>query len=117
MNLSLPCLVALTLLLCGAVAALPTVVRDRPPQPRPLPAATAGAERLRIVLGPGQRWYLNGEPIPQAALAARLARSTTPPELRFLPSASLPMAAVGESLGWLRRQNRGPVLLELPPDR
>jgi hypothetical protein len=116
MTLALPSLVALTLLVLGAVAAVPLivaepVVRQRAPQPR-----SPQAERLRIVEGPGDRWYVNGVPIGRETLRDRLRRQSVPPELRFLPSAALPAGRVAESLRWLRRHSRGPVGLELLPE-
>jgi hypothetical protein len=67
------------------------------------------------VEAPGNRWYVNGNPIPREVLHARLRRQVVPPELRFLPSAALPTARVADSLRWLRRSSRGPVGLELLP--
>jgi hypothetical protein len=117
-NFALPCLVGLTLLVCGLVASVPAVVTERSPRQRPQGPATADAERLRVVLGPGDRWYVNGAPVSRAALRDRLTGGGGAREVRFLPSAALPMATVSESLRWLRQGNRGPVMLELlPPPR
>jgi hypothetical protein len=115
MTLALPCLVALTLLLCGVVAAVPEVVSTRSPRQRPQAAAPLEAERLRIVQGPEDRWYVNGAGLSRAALGERLGRGAVPREVRYLPSASLPMATVAASLRWLRERSDGPVMLELPP--
>ncbi len=118
MSFALPCLVGLTLLLCGVVASVPAVVAERSPRQRPLGPVAADAERLRIVQGPGDRWYVNGVPVGRVALRQRLAGGASPREVRYLPSAALPMATVTESLRWLRQGNRGPVMLELlPPPR
>ncbi len=114
MNLALPSLVGLTLLLCGVVAAVPALVAERTPRQRPLEAVVADAERLRIVQGPGDRWYVNGTSMGRAALGERLGRGGAGKEVRFLPSAALPMATVTDSLRWLRARNTGPVMLELP---
>jgi hypothetical protein len=103
MSQALPSLVALTLVVAGAVAAVPAVVVERLPRQRPLPSV------------PGDRWYLNGSPIPRAALAERLGRRSPARQVRFLPSAALPMATVASSLRWLRQRTLGPVSLELPP--
>ena len=115
MSQSLPALVALTLLVTGAVAAVPAVVVERPPRQRPLPPLPARAEVLRVVQAPAQRWFLNGAPIDRAVLAQRLARRPGRRQVRFLPSAALPMATVAASLRWLRQHTAGPVSVELPP--
>lgn len=118
MSFALPSLVGLTLLVCGVVASVPAVVAERSPRQRPLGPVVAGAERLRIVEGPGDRWYLNGVPVSRATLRNRLARGDEAREVRYLPSAALPMATVSRSLRWLREGNRGAVMLELlPPPR
>lgn len=115
MSQTLPALVALTLLVCGAVAAVPAVVVERHPRQRPLPPLLVGAEVLRVVQAPAQRWFLNGAPIDRAVLAQRLSRRPGQRQVRFLPSAALPLATVAESLQWLRQHTAGPVSLELPP--
>lgn len=115
MSQALPSLVALTLVVAGAVAAVPAVVVERVPRQRPLPSVPVDAETLRLVQAPGDRWYLNGSPIARAALAERLARRSPARQVRFLPSAALPMATVASSLQWLRQRTVGPVSLELPP--
>jgi hypothetical protein len=116
-SLALVCLVGLTLLVGGVTATVPLVLREREPQQRNRPELPPSAERLRIVQAPGDRWFINGEPISRQALAERLQR---PParELRYLPSAALPMGTVNDSLAWLRQLGAHAVLLELlPPAR
>ena len=117
MTPALPWLAALAVLVMGAVASVPAVVAERKPRQRPVPAHPADAEVLRVVQGPGDRWVLNGIPIQRAALAERLGRGPRPRQVRFLPSAALPMASVGAALRWLRRETPGPVSLELLPPR
>lgn len=118
MNHALSCLVGLTMLIGGVTAAVPVVLREREPRQRTMPALPAGVERLRLVQAPGDRWFLNGEPIGRPALAERLQRSRSAKELRYLPSAALPMGTVTSSLGWLRQLGDHAVLLELlPPAR
>jgi len=115
---ALPCLLGLTLLVCGVVASVPAVVAERSPRQRSLGPVAADAERLRIVQGPGDRWYVNGVPVSRVTLSNRLAGGGGAREVRYLPSAALPMATVTESLRWLRQGNRGAVMLELlPPPR
>jgi hypothetical protein len=117
-SLALSCLVGLTLLLSGVVAAVPSIVIERTPRPRPLHPDSGVSERLRIVEGPGDRWFVNGTAVSRSALTARLARGDALREVRYLPSAALTMAGVTESLTWLRQRNSGPVMLELlPPAR
>ena len=115
MNLALPSLVALTLVILGAVAAVPAIVEERLPRQRPPQPRLPEAEVLRLVEGPGDRWYLNGVPIRRAVLRDRLRRSVVAPELRFLPSSALTTGRVAASLQWLRQHSRGPVGLELLP--
>lgn len=118
MSFALSCLVALTLLVGGVTATLPGVVREREPRQRPRTALPAGAELVRLVQTPGDRWFINGEPIGRQALADRLRRRPAARELRYLPSAALPMGMVSSSLAWLRRLGEHTVLLELlPPSR
>jgi hypothetical protein len=116
-SLALTCLVGLTVLIGGITAAVPVVLREREPKQRNLVALPAEAERLRLVQAPGDRWYLNGEPIARSALAERLQRTATARELRFLPSAALPMGTVTDSLAWLRQLGDHTVMLELLPPR
>jgi hypothetical protein len=118
MSLSLACLVGLTLLIGGFTAALPGVVREREPRQRNRAELAAGSERLRLVQAPGDRWFINGEPISRQNLAERLQRHRATRELRYLPSAALPMGTVSRSLAWLRQLGDHAVLLELlPPAR
>jgi hypothetical protein len=118
MSLALSCLVALTLLVGGVTATLPDVVRERKPRQRPRTPLPAGAELVRLVQAPGDRWFINGEPIGHQALAERLRSRPAARELRYLPSAALPMGTVSSSLAWLRRLGEQTVVLELlPPSR
>ena len=117
-SLALSCLVGLTVLIGGITAAVPVVLHEREPQQRNRGALPLEAERLRLVQAPGDRWFLNGEPIARSALAERLQRTATARELRFLPSAALPMGTVTDSLAWLRQLGDHTVMLELlPPAR
>ena len=114
MSLALQSLVGLTLLLCGAVAVLPEIARERLPRPRPL-ASVQGAAALWLVQAPGQRWYLGGQAIESGRLASLVRRQAGPVALHYLPSAALPMGEITRSLRWLRSLGSGPVLIELPP--
>ncbi len=114
MSLALQCLVALSLLVCGAVAALPEIARDRSPRPRPLSSVT-GAVSLWLVQAPDQHWYLGGQAIESGRLAALLRHEGSRAAVHYLPSAALPLGEISSSLRWLRSLGSGPVLLELPP--
>lgn len=114
MTLALQCLVGLTLLLCGAVAALPDIWPARIPQSRPSEVAGDGPP-LWIVRGPAGRWYVNGDPLPPERVANLLRDDPEPSEIRFLPSAALSLGEVSESLAWLRSLTPEPVVLELAP--
>ena len=116
MNLMLQSLVALTLLTCGAVAAVPLVVA----RPEPVAADADGSlavaeESLRVVEAPGGRWFLNGDPISQAALTGLLRQQGATHPVRYLPSAALGVGAVAHSLRWLRRSGAAGAVLTIPP--
>jgi hypothetical protein len=115
MSLMLLSLVTITLLTCGAVAALPVVV-DRP---EPVAAdgeaslAVAG-ESLRVVEAPSGRWFLNGDPIGRGALADLLRQQGASQPVRYLPSAALGVGQVADSLTWLRRSGAPAAVLAIP---
>jgi hypothetical protein len=113
MSFALPCLVGLTLLLCGSVAALADLARERQPRPRPQ-LGVALASPLWIVRGPGDRWFVNGEPVSRSRLAGVLAAQPTSAEIRLLPSSSLPAGEVARSLAQLRSLSPRAVGLALP---
>ncbi len=113
MSYALPCLVGLTLLLCGSVASLADLVRERQPRVRAT-AATTLTSPLWIVRGPGDRWFLNGEPVYRSRLAGVLAAQPATAEIHFLPSSRLPAAEVARSLAQLRSLSPRPVALALP---
>jgi len=116
MPLILQSLVAVCLLTCGAVAAVPVLV-DRP-EPvaaeAKAPMAEAG-ESLRVVEAPGGRWFLNGDPIGRVALAALLRQQGSAQPVRYLPSAALGVGEVARSLAWLRRSGAAGAMLAIPP--
>jgi hypothetical protein len=116
MTLLLQSLVPLTLLTCGAVAALPVLV-DRPePVAADAEAPMAGAgESLRLVEAPGSRWFLNGDPIGRVALADLLRQQSSAQSVRYLPSAALGVGEVARSLAWLRRSGAAGAMLAIPP--
>jgi hypothetical protein len=115
MTLALQCLVGLVLLVGGAVAAVPEIVRHREPRPRVSRLPDAPRE-LWIVRSGDQGWFANGEPIAPAQLEALLGRGRSADLIPFLPSAALSLGEVSRSLAWLRSRSRTPVVLELPPD-
>lgn len=114
MSLALQCLVGLTLLVCGAVAALPEIARERIPRSRPL-LSSHGGTSLWLVEAPGKRWHLGGQAIETIRLAALLRHQDRRVAVHYLPSAALPIGDISTSLHWLRSLGSGPVLLELPP--
>jgi len=107
MSLMLQSLVALTLLTCGAVAAVP-VAADAD-----APLSVAG-ESLRVVEAPGGRWFLNGDPIGRGALADLLRQQGATQPVRYLPSAALGVGQVAQSLAWLRRSGAVAAVLAIP---
>lgn len=105
-------LVGLTLLVCGAVAAVPFMVRER--RPRAQPAAMGlPLQEVWIVRGPGERWYLDGRPLEQAALARVLRRQPSGAQLHLLPTAGLSSGDLAAALRWLRQLRGDGVRLEL----
>ena len=103
-------LTALTLLLCGAIAALPAIVR--PVQPRALPPASA-ARAVWVVQAPQQRWFLNGTAIAGLQLLSWLQKNGRGVHIHLLPSGALSIEDVHQGLRWLR-QGGATVELELP---
>ncbi len=114
MTYALPALVALTLLVCGAVASLPLLVTRTVPKSQPPLAAEPLGSPHWIVEAPGDRWFVDGSPISRLDLANRLRLDGEQGLQHFLPSASLSMGEVKRSLQWLRSISRHPVLLDLP---
>ncbi len=109
-------LVAVSLVVLTAVAALPALLlASSPPQSHnPAVGGVAGAPLQLVRSGQGA-WFLNGQPIAEPALGRLLRRQRgTATELRFQPSARLQAAQVSMSLAWLRRESGRPVALELP---
>ncbi len=113
MNHALAALVGLTLLLCGSVAALADLARQRQPRLRPQGGASlTGA--VWIVQTPGDRWFVNGEPVSRGRLPGLLGSQPAGSEIRFLPAARLPLGEVARSLAHLRAISPQPVGLALP---
>lgn len=113
MSLALQCLVGCTLLLCGAVAVLPELARERTPQPRA--ALRSASSPHWIVQSASGHWFLDGEPMPRARLESELRRAGRRQQpLHYLPSGSLSLAEISASLASLRRISRAAVSLELP---
>ena len=115
MTLALPCLVGFTLLLCGAVAALPEALKLQTPRPYNQGAGPMEAS-VWVVQGPNGHWFVNGEPVARSALSARLGGRKAAADLHFLPSKAIPMGEVSSSLAWLRSLGGHHVVLELPPE-
>lgn len=115
MTFALPCLVALTLLVCGATAVVPTAIRERLPRPQPLRPGDGGSS-LWLVQAPPQRWFLAGRAIDRSDLESLLRRDRPGGTLHYLPSSRLDMAEVAGSLRWLRSLSRDRVVLELPAE-
>jgi hypothetical protein len=113
MTYALASLVGLTLLLCGSVAALADLARERQPRLRPQGGeALSGA--LWIVQAAEDRWFVNGEPVSRGRLPGLLASQPASAEIRFLPAGTLPLGQVSRSLAQLRALSPRPVVLALP---
>lgn len=113
MTYALASFVGLTLLVCGSVAALADLARERQPRLRP-EAGMALTGAVWIVQAPEDRWFVNGEPVTRARLPGLLASQPASTEIRFLPAATLPLGQVSRSLAQLRTMSSRPVVLALP---
>ncbi|KEF42222.1 MAG: hypothetical protein ER33_06785 [Cyanobium sp. CACIAM 14] len=116
MTHALTCLVGCTLLLCGSVAAMADLARDRQPRVRPESPGAVTAT-LWVVEGADGRWYVNGEPLTRSRLPNLLAAQPGKVDIRFLPSASLSLGEVARSLAQLRASTPHPVALGLREER
>jgi hypothetical protein len=114
MSYAVPSLVALTLLICAAVASMPLVVTRTVPKSQPPLAAEPLGSPHWIVEAPGDRWFVDGAPISRLELANRLRLDPEQGLQHFLPSAALSMGDVKRSLQWLRSLSANPVSLDLP---
>ena len=109
-------LVASTLVVLTAVAALPALLlASTAPRPRNPPLGPEAGIPLQVVRSAKGRWFLNGQPIAEAALGRvlqqpRVAQAT----VRFQASGALPVGDVSRAMDWLRRQSGRPVSLDLP---
>lgn len=109
----MPALVAVTLLVGGAVALVPDLGLARSPRLRQPPANISLEKPIWLVLSGSGRWYWNGEPISPSNLDQRLARERSA-DVHLLVSAQLSSAEASSSLRWLRSHGDRSVLLELP---
>ena len=101
MSLAIQSLVGLTLLICGAVTALPEIAHERRPRSQPL-ARVQGGAALWLVQAPGQRWYLGGQAIESGRLASLVRRQAGRIERRH-GRASRPRAGPAPTGGhWYR---------------
>ncbi len=114
MSFAVPSLVALTLLVCGAVVAVPGLVAVRVPRAQPSLDGSPTGHGHWIVLAPGDHWFIDGDPISRLDLANRLKMDGSQRLQHFLPSAALPMGEVKRSLQWLRGLSPHPVVLDMP---
>lgn len=107
-------LVATTITVLLAVAALPSLLLQ--PNPRLYPEAATGAgEVLHVARSASGRWILNGVPQANEGLIRQLqARPRAVVAVRFQPSAGLASAEVAASFAWLQQHSRLPVLVEWP---
>lgn len=107
-------LVATTLIVLLAVAALPSLLLQRDPLLPTEPVDRFG-EVLAVARSGRGGWILNGAPLASEGLARLLrGRPRGVVALRFAPSAALSSREVAASMDWLRRQSSLPVLLASP---
>ena len=107
-------LVATTITVLLAVAALPSLVQQAKLRLHP-ERAVGGGDVLGVARAASGRWILNGAPQAEEGLLRQLqARPSAVVAVRFQPSAGLASAEVAASLDWLQRHSRLPVLLEWP---
>ena len=107
-------LVATTITVLLAVAALPSLVLQAKLRLHPEPAV-GGGDVLVVARAASGRWILNGAPQADEGLLRQLqARPPAVVAVRFQPSAGLASAEVAASLDWLQHHFRLPVLVEWP---
>jgi hypothetical protein len=107
-------LVATTITVLLAVAALPSLVQQAKLRLHPEPAV-GGGDVLVVARAASGRWILNGAPQAEEGLLRQLqARPSAVVAVRFQPSAGLASAEVAASLDWLQRHSRLQVLVEWP---
>lgn len=109
-------LVAFHLVVLTAVAGLPALLlASNAPQPRQFAFGAEAGPPLQVVRSGAGRWFLNGQPIAEAALARVLRqRGEAKASVRFQASGRLSAHAVSSSMAWLRRVSGRPVSLDLP---
>jgi hypothetical protein len=115
MTLAYQSLLMLVLLVTGAVAALPVLLRESTHQLSPPLRSGLIQPGLWIVETPQGWWYLNGRLQNQRDIERFLRRNGGRHMVHYLPSNALPIEKVSRSLRWLRRLVPGAVVLELPP--
>ncbi|MEB3319271.1 MAG: hypothetical protein VKO39_14175 [Cyanobacteriota bacterium] len=115
MTLAFQSLLMVVLLVSGAVAVVPVVLRDFPPQAPTAAPARWGASRLWIVETPQGRWLINGVPRTPNDLERLMRRQSPLQRVHYLPSDALPLVRVSRSLRLLRGWTPAAVVLELPP--
>ncbi len=107
-------LVATTITVLLAVAALPSLLLRPAPRLPAEPGSLAG-EVLAVARSGRGGWILNGAPLASDGLARLLrGRPQGVVALRFQPSAALTSGEVAASMAWLRSQSPLPVLLASP---
>lgn len=109
-------LVASTLVVLTAVAGLPALLlATTAPRPRNPPPGPEAGPPLQVVRSARGRWFLNGQPIGEVALARVLRQPrVAQAAVRFQASGVLPVGDVSRAMDWLRRQSGRPVSLDLP---
>lgn len=115
MTLAFQAMVMMVLAICGAVAAVPTLLTR--PDPKLSPPLRVGLERtgLWIVESPKDLWFVNGLRSSRADLEKLFTRKQSNQMIHYLPSDALSLDHVSRSLRWLRSLAPGAVVLELPP--
>lgn len=115
MTLAFQSMLMLVLLVSGAVAVVPAVLRPSRPQLSPALRADRASPALWLVETPQGQWMIHGAPHSPREVE-RLLRRRAPQQLvHYLPSDALPFGRVSRSLRWLRGLAPAAVVLELPP--
>ena len=117
MTLAFQSMMMAVLVVCGAVAAIPSLLR--PSEPRLPPPLHVGLQQpgLWLVENSKGQWFVNGGPSAKSHIVSMVEKQARRQVIHYLPSDALPLERVGSSLRWLRSIAPNSVVLELSPQQ
>lgn len=115
MTLAFQSMLMAVLVVCAAVAAVPSLLR--PAEPRLSPPLHGGLQHpgLWLVENPKGQWFVNGGPTAKSQIVSVVKTHARSQVIHYLPSDALSLERVGSSLRWLRSFAPNSVVLELSP--